>query len=345
VAPAPPFAPTRTRGTLRLVRWIARVGVMLAVAACTLDNAAYEATGHEATRGDTQDDGEPSESGAVTSQGQTTPGTGPDTTSEPPGDTNDTSDTSDTSDTRDTDDPPIGFCEADLYGINDQGILYLIDVDNGTLVEGTTSAGIASWAISTHPMDGTIYVSALDEPTMVQRIDPHTLMLDERSFPVPPTRGESVGREEVMARATFDPRGQLWLGTDDTNSYVSFWPDDAMGTFSNVGTEGRGGDMMFFDSECAMVPNLQGLVSRVCFDINEITDTFMVMEVPMAWGFSGIARDARDQVWLSTIDTDGTLSYLVRVDHESEPWVVTMAYALEVGINDLSEVVELPNGC
>jgi hypothetical protein len=231
---------------------------------------------------------------------------------------------------------PAEYCRADLYAVNDLGELYLLDVDTGDASLLITDERLESWAIATDPATGTLYVSEWASPGVVWRVQPFPLEIDDQPLIVPAEALES------MARATFDPEGNLWLGTHDSHRFVWFSPSGTSIGDQTVDTFPRGGDMVFFDPDCALVPTLDGSIYRVCFSgPGDTLSLEVVTGLPAGAQFTGIAVDAMDRVWLSTTDAD---HQLVRIEEDAAGWTTVQTVAYPMALNDLASVIE-PTGC
>jgi streptogramin lyase len=148
----------------------------------------------------------------------------------------------------------------------------------------------------------------------------------------------------MMARAGVDPEGMVWVGSHDTNRFFRISPVDGTSIeYMPLGI-GAGGDMVFLDSNRALVPSLEGNLSLVDFSQpREIT----VVPVPVGGLMAGtlltgIARDPADRLWLGAAD-----GQLLRVDFmgpEPDGAYVGDTITLGVTLNDLARVVE-PPGC
>lgn len=143
-----------------------------------------------------------------------------------------------------------------------------------------------------------------------------------------------------MARATFHPDGDLWLGTDSTNRFVWFSPNGRNTGAHTVGSFSRGGDMLFLEPDCALVPTLDGQMYRVCFSGPGGSPSPTPMSgLPLGAQLTGIARDAMDRVWLSTTDLNRVL---IHIEPNVRGWTAVEAdtVAYDITINDLAPVVQ-----
>ena len=307
------------------------LAALLGVAtACTSANPAYEATGAD------QD---------TTAEGDTTSPVPPDTSSgaitssddDPDGDSGETTTSSDDGETSTGDPSPSPeLCRADLYGINDMGEILLIDVDEGTTARLPPMAERESWAIATAPT-GTLYVNRLMQPDTVLVLAPITFAIQD-ALTIP------VGGLPMMARAGVDPEGMLWVGTHDTNQFFRLSPVDGTSVeYMPLGI-GMGGDMVFLDSNRALVPSLQGNLSLVDFSRPREPTVVSVPVDGLLEGtlLTGIARDPDGLLWLGCVD--GQLLQIGFMEPEPDGAFVDETITLDVTLNDLATVVE-PSGC
>lgn len=311
------------------MRWLGCVGTMLAVAACSSPNPAYEGTGTALDAGEGTDAG-PTDAGPTGDPGQ-------DTADDDSGQDGSASESGGA--TGDETPLPAEYCQADLYAINHLGELYLLDADTGETTLIIADPRLESWAIATEPESGEIYVSELADPTQLWRVQPFPAAVDPS--PVTVTDNELAS----MARATFHPNGDLWLGTENTNRFVWFSPNGrniGAHTVGGIGRGGvgRGGDILFLEPDCALVPTLEGQMYRVCFsDLEGQPPTTPVSGLPLGAQLTGIARDAMGRVWLSTTDVNRVL---IHIEPNASGWTAVEAdtVAYDITISDLAPVVQ-----
>lgn len=316
----------------RAVRWWVCLGSMLVMPACTAANPAFE-TSETAEAGPVSDDGEtttavaPSTGGGTSSATITTEGAG------------EATETSDTTGAPTEDLPPrrTELCGFGLFAINELGELHALDPTTGTSMLLLTDRRLASWALATDPATGMLYVSELAAPSTVWRVDPFSLAIEAEPIVV-----EAMDLDSV-ARATFDGEGHLWLGTEDTNRFLWLPPtggrlvgDDTLESFP------RGGDMVFVETGCAIVPTLDGTLFDVCFpSLGEPPPPVDVLELPLGSKFTGIAIDASGRMWLGAVDP---VYSVIPIDRSQVPWTAEVAVEYDMLMNDLAPVVE-PPGC
>lgn len=301
---------------------------ILAGAACTSLNPAYETSGETTEAG--SDSGETVGGGTTTGEatlastrGEVTDGPDSDATTEP-------------SESSSSGEPPpaIDLCPFDVYAINELGELHGLDPDTGDLVFLLQDPRLESWAIATDPMTGLVYVNELASPTTMWRVDPFVAEIDAEPVVI-----EADGLAEEVARATF--RGdELWIGTEQTHRFVwlpamggSVGGDHTLQPFS------RGGDMVFLETACAVVPTLDGLLYRACFPDSGLPPPVIPMAALLGAQYNGIAVDAEGRVWLSNASP---MTQLVQLDLSTEPWVLGPPVDFSMTINDLATVVHPP---
>jgi hypothetical protein len=291
--------------------------------ACTTSNPAYEATGAEAS-------GDATGAEASTS-GATQVGSVDGPTSSSSG--NEPSASGETS--AGDEGPPVSeLCLVDLYGISEAGVLYLIDVDEGTAVPLPADPELGSWAIASDPADGTLYINPLAEPSLVRVVEPVT-------FTVLSTLTIAGAGAEEMARAGFDPDGGLWFGTFDTNQFFRLQPAEGTSDERSVVGIGAGGDLVFLDSNRALVPSLLGDLSMVDFS-TEVVSLVPVMDLPTGLLLTGLARDVQGRLWVGS--EDGQLLHIGFRGPEPDGAYADQPIDLGVTVNDLAPMVE-PPGC
>jgi hypothetical protein len=315
------------------MRWLACVGSVAAVA-CTATNPAYEGPSEPVEAASESTDTGRSTSTLGDTLGDTLGGTLGDTPDDP---LQDTSASDSGGGSSGSEIPlPAEYCQADLYAVNDLGELYLLDADTGDATLLITDVRLESWAIATDPSTGILYVSELAQPGVVWRVQPFPLAIDDEPLTVP------AQALEGMARATFDPDGNLWLGTDDSHRFVWLSPSGKSMGDQTVEPFPWGGDMVFLEPDCAMVPTLDGSMYRVCFaGPGDTLSPAIVTGLPSGAQFTGIAVDAMDRVWLSTTDANHRL---VRIEQDTTDWTTVQTVAYAMAINDLALVIE-PSGC
>jgi hypothetical protein len=310
------------------MRWFGGLGSALAVAACTSTNPAYEETGQASEVGES--------TGAANESTGAAPGssTRGETSDEPPQESS-TSDSSGGSTGNET--PiPSEYCRADLYAINQSGDLYLIDVESGDATLLIADPRLGSWAVATDPASGILYVSEYLDPSHVWRVDPFPVTIADEPVIV------TADALDTMARAAFHPDGNLWLGTDDTNRFVWFSPNGRNVGDQTVDSFAWGGDMVFLEPECALVPTLDGLLYQVCFSgPGDSLSAMTIAGLPAGAQFTGIAADAMGRVWLSTTDLH---RLLVGIHLDETGWSTVDTVAYDMTINDLAPVIGL-SGC
>jgi hypothetical protein len=145
-----------------------------------------------------------------------------------------------------------------------------------------------------------------------------------------------------VARATFDDVGNLWLGTDDTHRFL--WLPPTGGSLIGDQTFDSfawGGDMVFVEPTCAVVPTLDGLFYDVCFPaVAGSLPTIPVLDLPVGSQFTGVAIDGSDRLWLSTADP---VRMVIRVERGKIPWRVVQLVEYDIQMNDLATAVEPPD--
>lgn len=227
-------------------------------------------------------------------------------------------------------------CEADLYGVNELGDLFLIDADSGQIeMILTGNQFVESWAMATHPSEGTVYISPINNPMVLRTLDPLTLDLVDGSIAL---GGDATG---AIARADFDPDDMLWLGTDMTGRFLPF---DTITETLGVGVmfgSGNGGDMVYLDAGLALVVDNAGLAHLVDFDAPVVIPA-VFNGIPGT--ITGLAYDDADRLWASTFE--GKLLLVEEIWEGATPeFDVIETIELGIDINDLSPVVDLPDGC
>jgi hypothetical protein len=303
-----------------------------AAAACTSANPAYEATGEgQGTAAEGETTLVPPDTSSGTSTSTSTADDPESESSEPtgPDDTGETSTTGEPS-------PSPELCRADLYGINDNGELHLIDVDEGTTAPLPPRVELRSWAIATDST-GKLYIDQLEQPSAVMVLAPVTFEIQDMLM-IP---GKML---PMMARAGVDPEGMVWVGSHDTNRFFRLSPVDGTSTeYMPLGI-GAGGDMVFLDPDRALVPSLQGDLSLVDFSQpREISVASVPVEGLMEGTLlTGIAHDPAGKLWLGV--ADGQLLRVGFTGRELDGAHVDETITLGVTLNDLATVVE-PPGC
>lgn len=210
-------------------------------------------------------------------------------------------------------------------------------MDEGTTEPLPPVSELKSWALATDPT-GTLYVNRLEQPDTVLVLAPVTFEIQDM-LTIP--GGAMVPK---VARAGVDPEGMLWMGTELTNVFFRISLVDGTSVeYMPVGI-GRGGDMVFLDSNRALVPSLQGNLSLVDFSQPARP---MVMTVPVAGLvegtlLTGIARDPAGRLWLGRLD--GELLQIGFTEAEPGGAHVDQTITLGVTLNDLATVVE-PSDC
>lgn len=302
---------------------------MTAGVACTSLNPAYETT-DQGTGQDPSGD-EPSGADASTSpaEGSTHAGasgeSGSDTTTSADGTTGDV--------------PlplPDPLCRFDLFAINELGQLHVLDPDMPDSRLRLDDPELVSWAIATEPSTGILYVNQRDSPSTILRIDPFVPEILPDPIVV-----EAEEPLETMARATFRGQTELWIGTHDTHRFV--WVPPTGGTIAAnevLDSFSRGGDMVFIEHGCAVVPTLDGLLYSACFPA--VPGRVPTLEVDGLeegfFQFTGIAIDEQDRLWLSTADPNPGL---VHIERAGEAWSVGVQIPYDVTMNDLAAVLHL----
>jgi hypothetical protein len=312
------------------MRWFGCLVSALAVAACTASNPAYE---DPAT---VDDAGESTDAGQTDASESTGAAQGSSTRGETSGDSMEDGGASDSGGETPL---PAVYCQAELYAINESGDLFLLDVDTDEpTLEPTrliTDPRLGSWAIATDPASGFLYVSEYLDPSHVWRVDPFPIAIDDEPVIV------MADALDSMARATFHPDGNLWLGTDDTNRFVWFSPSGRSIGEQTVDSFPWGGDMMFLEPDCAWVPTLDGFLYRVCFPGQGAPPPMTIAGLPAGAQLTGIAVDAMGRVWLSTTDLH---RQLVGIHLGETGWSTVHTVAYDMTINDLAPVIGL-SGC
>lgn len=315
------------------VRRRALVGSMLAGAACTSLNPAYDLTGEtgeESSEAETVGGGSTvAEATLGSTRGEATDAPDSDATTE---------DASGSSSSSSGEPPPVlDLCPFDVYAINEAGELHGLDPDAGELALVLEDPRLQSWAIATDPTTGLVYINELASPTTMWRVDPFVAEIDAE--PVVVTA--EVFADDV-ARATFRGDGELWIGTEQTHRFVWLPPSGgSIGGDHTLQPFPRGGDMVFLEEECAVVPTLDGTLYRACFPDPGLPPPIIPMEALVGAQFNGIAVDAQGRVWLSNANPT---TQLVLLDVSVEPWVVMDTIDYDITINDLATVVH-PPGC
>lgn len=311
------------------------VGSMLAGAACTSANPAYDPTGE--TSGPLPDDsdtvGGAGTTGEITqgsTRGEATDAPDPDATS---------SESSGSSSSSGDPPPVIDLCPLDVYAINELGELYGLDADSGgEQVLMLEDVRLRSWAIATDPSTGLLYVNERASPTTMWRVDPFAVVIDGERLEVE----AEMGLEEV-ARATFRGDGELWIGTDQSHRFVWLPPTGgSIGGDHTLQPFPRGGDMVFLEEDpCAVVPTLDGTLYRVCFPDPGVPPPEIAVEELLGVQFNGAAVDAQGRLWLSNANPT---AQLIELDPSQDPWTVVQTVDFGIIMNDLAPVVH-PPGC
>jgi hypothetical protein len=314
-----------------LVRWLVLVGSMTAVMACTSLNPAYETTADGIGPGSSESDS----TGPVAST-STTEGSTPAEASG--GASSDTTTSGGESSTGDVPLPdPDPLCRFDLFAVNEIGQLHVLDADMQDSRLRLEDERLISLAIATRPSTGIVYVNQRDSPGTVLRVDPFVpeILPEPIVLEVEPP----VEPLEEMARATFRGEDELWLGTHETHRFVWVPPtggtitvDDVFEPFS------RGGDMVFLEGGCAVVPTLEGIFS-VCFPAmpGPVPPLMVVgLEVGSFPQFTGIAVDEEGRMWLSIADPNPALLF---IDRTRQPWTVGEQIPYDITMNDLAAVI------
>lgn len=328
-APLLPVASARYPGVVR--SWVC-LGSMLVMQACTSTNPAFEtsetAEAGPVLEGETTTVDPPSTTGSTSSVASTI-------TSEGVGEATETSDTTGAP-MEDLPVRPTALCGFDLFAINDLGELHALDPDTGTSMLLLTDPRLASWAAATDPATGMLYVNELAAPSTVWRVDPFSLAIEAEPIMV-----EAADLDDV-ARATFDDEGHLWLGTEDTNRFLWLAPTGGRLGEHTLDSFPRGGDMVFVEPSCAVVPTLDGTIYDVCFPAAGGTPpTVDVLDLPLGSKFTGIAIDASGSMWLGAVDP---VYSVIRIDRRQDPWRAVEVVEYDMLMNDLATVVE-PPGC
>lgn len=302
---------------------------MLAVAACTSRNPAYETSA--ASESETSSTGADEGRTTDVEQSGSTETSVLDTTTDGSG--------ASTGDVIGLDE----HCRSELYGITELGTLLLIDVDVPEVLEATSDPRLRSWAGATDPSGGTIYISEHVNPGVVWRVEPQGFTIADEPLVV------AAEMLAPMARATFDHHGNLWLGTDETHHFVWMLPSGTIVGEHTTPSFPRGGDMVFLDDGCAAVPTLASTFHRVCIPDGGMEPLPILVEgIPTGLQFTGAAVDGSGRMWLSSVVGDPEqLGPLVRIDRTARPWQVEQVLELPEGtplITDLASVVPLP-GC
>jgi hypothetical protein len=305
---------------------------MLAVVGCTSPNPAFEGTGEA--------------SGVDPDEAQTTTTTGASTTTTTTGGSSDgssvdlpTSETSETSGVGSEDVPQWAgaLCDFDLVAINDLGELYALDPDAEAAELLLVDPRLASWALATDPATGVLYVNEQSAPGTVWRVDPFAPAIEDEPLAV------DVAELDNLARATIHPTtGHLWLGTDDTHRFL--WLPLTGGSIlgdHTVDSFAWGGDMVFLDERCAVVPALDGALYHVCFPGPPGPPPTLTVDMPPGAQFTGVAIDGQDRMWLSTADPVRTL---IHIEREGNQWAAATTVFFEMPMNDLATLVD-PPGC
>lgn len=279
------------------------MGAVWLVAACTYENPAYKSgndTGPAAT-------------------GSESSGTGSDDMSTTIGET----------------EAPQGLC--DLYSINEQGQLRIIDVDTGSSRVMLEEPPLDSWSIATHRGSGEIFVSSRDMPTELFTIDPVTAEYSRRTIMI-----DALDR---VGRATFHG-GNLWLGTDQDSRFVAIEPGSFAVVDDDTYETGEGGDMVFIDQDHALIVNLLGSV-RVYDFVTGLEKQVLLSNA--VGGVSGLAYDDEGRLWASTMGGDSQLYRITVADNGDDTYDVTVGSQLDLDgsfrITDLATVVTPSDDC
>lgn len=311
------------------------MGSMLAVVGCTSLNPAFEGTAE--TSGVDPDGGQTTTADALTTTtggGTTTVGAGTTTI-----DSSADSSTSEASGAGVEDLPQWAgeLCDFDLLAINELGELYALDPDAEAAELLLVDPRLASWAVATDPATGMLYVNELAAPDTVWRVDPFAPAIEDEPLAL------EVAELDNLARATVHPvTGHLWLGTDDTHRFL--WLPLTGGTLlgdHTVESFAWGGDMVFLDESCAVVPALDGLLYHVCFPSPGGPPPTLAVDMPVGSQFTGVAIDGLDRMWLSTADPARTL---IHIERDGGQWTATTTIFYEMTMNDLATLVD-PPGC
>lgn len=235
-------------------------------------------------------------------------------------------------------------CQADLYAINQNGALYLLDVDEGwsmSMVE--LQSQLSSWALATDPTTGILHVSQYGHPSTVWRVSPVSFIRDPVPVMVP---GNNIVN---IARAAFDPEGNLWLGTDGLgNLFISFPPGAEMASELLRPGLGAGGDMLFLEDGSVVVPSRDGnlWLTRLDAEVEPLQFPLAIQAVDGVPDLTGIARDPLGRAWVATVN-----GVLARVELDDlldvDPGPVAPVVEVELGIfiSDLAPIVVPPDGC
>lgn len=326
------------RSTLKTVRWIAWLGSMLAVVGCTSPNPAFEGTGETVDVDPDLDADETTSTGTTgTTHGSTHGSTRGDTSAA----ATEASSTSDASGVGSEDVPPWTgeLCEFDLFAINELGDLYALDPDAEAALLLLSDPRIASWALATDSATGMLYASELAAPNTVWRVDPFGAAIEDEPLAI-----EAMELINPMARATVHPlSGELWLGTDQTHRFLSLHPTDGTPlTDDTLGSFAWGGDMVFLEDGCAVVPALDGWFYQACFPSPKGRPLPPPPLVQILGAqFTGVAIDEADRMWLSTADPANTL---ILVERDGGQWTATTTISYDMIMNDLAPLIA-PPGC
>jgi hypothetical protein len=311
-----------------LVRWLVLVASMTAVMACTSLNPAYETTADGT--GPDPSDGDPT--------GGTTSTTAGSTHAEVSGEASSESSAGESSSTGDVPLPdPDPLCRFDLVAVNEMGQLHVLDPDRGDSWRRLEDDRLISLAVATQPSTGILFVNQRDSPGTVLRVDPFVpeILPEPIVLEVEPP----VEPLEEMARATFRGENELWLGTHETHRFMWVPPTGGAIAANEVFEPfSRGGDMVFLEGSCAVVPTLDGLFSA-CFPAppGPVPPLMVVgLEVGSFPQFTGIAVDEQGRMWLSIADPNPGLLF---IDRTRQPWTVGEQIPYDITMNDLSTVI------
>jgi hypothetical protein len=302
---------------------------MTAVMACTSLNPAYETTDGDGqsssgattgtdgilsiTAGSTHDEASGGGSGATTSTGES----------------------SSTGDVPLPDPDPL--CRFELYAINELGQLHVLDPDRGDSRLRLEAPELVSWAIATEPSTGILYVNQRDVPNTILRVNPFLPEILPDSITVEVQ--QPIEPLETMARASFRGESELWIGTHETHRFM--WVPPTGGPIvahELLDAFPAGGDMVFIEGGCAVVPTLDGLLHSACFPA--MPGFVPVIEVvgleEEGLQFTGIAIDEGGRLWLSMADPNPGLLHIERA---REPWSMGIQIPYDITMNDLAAVI------
>ncbi len=231
-------------------------------------------------------------------------------------------------------------CNADFYGINAAGDLYLLDVLQGEYRQVALERPLQSQAIATGP-DGLLYISDLMNGSRLWRVEPMSFQLGA-DVDLPP--GQPVFRRAMFVGNT------LLLGPDQGIYIAVEGPDGLDGPVAVVPgpphTAGNGGDGIHIQG---MGPDSVGtfdMQGRIAFTMLGGGDPASAMPVAglQEQPITGAAFDREGRPWVSL---ESANTRMVRLAFQEGTLVATnQSFTFEgFRIDDLAPIRVLPEGC